>query len=51
MPKNAGTIDARENSANSLQLDRHGVALEWQPSLQKKMMLLQRKYARGKICA
>lgn len=43
-----GSIDAKENSANALQLDRHGVALEWKSSLQEKLMRYQRRLSRGK---
>lgn len=44
----SGSVDAKENSANSLQLDRHGVALEWRSSLQEKLVKYQRRAARGR---
>lgn len=42
-----GSIDSK-NSANWLQLDRHGVALEWKSSLQEKLIKYQRRFSRGK---
>lgn len=43
-----GLVDSKENSANSIQLDRHSVALEWRSILQEKLIRYQRRYARGR---
>lgn len=41
-----GFVDAKEDSATSIQLDRHGVALEWKSALQDKLIKYQRRQSR-----
>lgn len=43
-----GSLDSRDDSAFTLQLDRHGIAMEWKPSLQEKLIKYQRRQARGR---
>lgn len=40
--------NSKDNSDRSLQLDRHGIALEWKSSLQEKLIKYQRRLARGR---
>lgn len=48
---NTGSVDSKENSVNTIQLDRHGVAIEWKSGLQEKLMKAQSRQARGKCLA
>jgi len=43
-----GLVDAKENSATSIQLDRHGVALEWKSNLQERLIKYQRRHSKGR---
>lgn len=43
-----GMVDTKENSVTSIQLDRHGVALEWRSTLQERLIKYQRRYSRGR---
>lgn len=43
-----GLVDAKENSPTSIQLDRHGVVLEWRSSLQEKLIKYQKRQSKGR---
>lgn len=43
-----GSTESKDNAERSMQLDRHGIALEWKSSLQEKLVKYQRRQARGR---
>lgn len=47
-PPGSTESGVKDNSDRSLQLDRHGIALEWRSSLQEKLVKYQRRLARGR---
>lgn len=43
-----GSVDSRDDSPNSIQLDRHGVALEWKPSFLGKLAKYRLRHEKGR---
>lgn len=43
-----GMVDKRGNPVMTIQLDRHGVAIEWKSTLQERLIKYQRRYSKGR---